>query len=128
MSQFWIFVNFLKYGRVLNIHWDAIWEEFWIFQDSEYIRFLHMQVLHKALNMAELCSMAKFSVCLVNRVFLRFCICQSSEYGKVMNMQVFTGCWICLNKPEHALIISQYMWICLSNAEYDWLFRHIPEK
>ena len=33
--------------------WDAIMEEFWIFQDSEYGMFLHIQALHKALNMPE---------------------------------------------------------------------------
>ena len=32
---------------------DAIMQEFWIFQDSEYARFLHMQALHKVLNMTE---------------------------------------------------------------------------
>ena len=32
---------------------DAIMEGFWILQDSEYTRFLHMQALHKALNIAE---------------------------------------------------------------------------
>ena len=36
MSDFWIFVNFRKNGRVLNIRWDAIIEGFWIFQDSDY--------------------------------------------------------------------------------------------
>ena len=29
---------------------DAIMEGFWIFQDFEYIKFLHMQELHKVLN------------------------------------------------------------------------------
>ena len=24
--------------------------------------------------------------------------------------------------------MSQYAWICLNNAEYDWICRHIPEK
>ena len=36
---------------------DAIMEEFWIFQDSEYASFLRMQALHKALNMPEYGSM-----------------------------------------------------------------------
>ena len=40
----------------------------------------------------------------------------------------YTGCWICLNKPEYALIMSQYAWIYLNNAEYDWICQHIPEK
>ena len=37
-------------------------------------------------------------------------IWQSYEYASIHRV---------LNMPEHALIISQYMWICLSNAEYD---------
>ena len=35
------------------MHLDAIVEGFWIFQDSEYARILHIQVLHKVLNMPE---------------------------------------------------------------------------
>ena len=53
MSEFWIFVNFLKYDRVLNMSRDAIMEGFWIFQDSEYTRFLSIPKLHKVLNMPE---------------------------------------------------------------------------
>ena len=44
------FTNFCKYGKVLNMHWDAIMEGLSIFQDFEYVRFLYMQVLHKVLN------------------------------------------------------------------------------
>ena len=29
---------------------DAIMEGFWMFQNSEYARYLHMQALHKVLN------------------------------------------------------------------------------
>ena len=32
---------------------DAIMEGFWILKDSEYARFLRMQVLQKVLNMPE---------------------------------------------------------------------------
>ena len=32
---------------------DAIMDGFWIFQDSEYPRFLRMEVLHKVLNMPQ---------------------------------------------------------------------------
>ena len=32
---------------------DTIMEGFWMFQDFEYTRFLHMQALHKVLNMPE---------------------------------------------------------------------------
>ena len=50
--------------------------------------------------------------------------------GRVLNMagqrftglwicEGYTGCWICPSKPEYALVMSQYAWICLDNAEYD---------
>ena len=45
------FTYFRKYGMVLNMRRHAIMEWFWIFQDSECARFLHMQALHKFLNM-----------------------------------------------------------------------------
>ena len=50
MSEFWIFTNFRKYYRVLNMRWDAIMEGFW---DFKYARFLHMQALYKIPNMPE---------------------------------------------------------------------------
>ena len=51
ISEFWIFINFRKYDRILNMRQNAIMEGLWIFQDSEYARFLNMQVLHKVLDM-----------------------------------------------------------------------------
>ena len=53
------------------MRWDAIMEEFWIFQDSKYARFLHMQELHKVLNIPEygwimFYGMAEFWISLVN--------------------------------------------------------------
>ena len=53
---------------------DAIMEEFWIFQDYEYARFLNMQALHKVLNMP------KYGWIM--------------PYGSILNMpgQRFTGC------------------------------------
>ena len=60
MLGFWIsrvtqkrFTYFCRYDRVLNIHWDAIMEGFWIFQDFEYARFLHIQALTKVQKMVE---------------------------------------------------------------------------
>ena len=53
ISEFWVFLNFRKYDRVLNMHQDAIMEEFWIFQYSEYARLLHMPALHRVLSMTE---------------------------------------------------------------------------
>ena len=58
MLRFWIskvtqgisiFVNLTG----LSMPQDAIMEELWIFQDSEYTRFLYMQTLHKVLNVSE---------------------------------------------------------------------------
>ena len=51
-------------------------------------------------------------------------------YSSVLDMlgQRFTGLWICegyigcsicWDKPEYALIMSLYAWICLDDAEYD---------
>ena len=53
MSGFKYLLNFRKYDSVLNMLRHAIMEEFWIFQDSEYAKFLHMQALRKVLNMPE---------------------------------------------------------------------------
>ena len=39
VSEFWIFSNFCKCHRVLNICGNAIMEKFWIFQDSKYASF-----------------------------------------------------------------------------------------
>ena len=53
------YVPSFKYARVLNIRkfllmgWDTITEGFWIFQDSKDTRFLHMQALHKVLNITK---------------------------------------------------------------------------
>ena len=52
-SEFWIFLNFGKYDKVLYVRRDAILEKFWIFQGSQYARFLYMQALQKVLNMPE---------------------------------------------------------------------------
>ena len=35
------------------MQWDSIMEEFWMFQDSKYARFLRMQALHKVVNMPD---------------------------------------------------------------------------
>ena len=43
------FIYFHKYGSVLNMRQDAILEGFWIFQNSEYTKSVHMQALRKVL-------------------------------------------------------------------------------
>ena len=53
MPELCIFTNFCKYDRVLNMHWDAVIEGFRIFLDSDYVRYLHMQVMHEVVNMPE---------------------------------------------------------------------------
>ena len=45
---------FRKYDTVLNMRQDAIMEGFWIFQGSEYAKFLRMQAFPKVLNMPEI--------------------------------------------------------------------------
>ena len=47
------FTYLRKYDRVLNMRRDAIMKGFWIFHDSKYAWFLHMQGLYKVLNMPE---------------------------------------------------------------------------
>ena len=67
----YIFVNMA--GFFLNMRRDAVMEGFLIFQDSEYARFLRMQVFNRVLNMPKYGSMM--------------------PYGRVLNTpgQRFTG-------------------------------------
>ena len=53
MERFGKIIIVLKYDKVLNICRNIIMEGFWIFQDSEKVRFLPMQELHKVLNMTK---------------------------------------------------------------------------
>ena len=56
-----------------------------------------------------------------------------SEYSRSLPITGFcvckgcTGCWVWQIKPEYALM-SQYAWIYLNNAKYDWTCWHAPEK
>ena len=56
-----------------------------------------------------------------------------SKYDSVLSVarlwicKGYSGCRICLNKPEYTLM-PQHVWICLNNAEYKWICRHIPER
>ena len=115
LSGFWICVNFeyvrvlhilkfLQYGRVLNMHREAIMEEFWIFQEV-YNFWI-------CLNMVELCTKAEFWIYLVNFSW-GFKWASSSKYARSQNMarlqicEGYKGCWVWLNKPEYVLM-SQY--------------------
>ena len=93
MSEVWLFANFHKFDRVLNMRQDAIMERMWIFQNSAYDRFLQIQMLHKFLNMPEYCwimpyarvlnmSDQPFTVFLPN---IWIYIYQGLEYGKDVN-------------------------------------------
>ena len=66
--------------------------------------------------------MTGFWICLVS--FTGFWYASGSKYARAQNMarlwicEGYTGWWIYLNKPEYALIMPQYAWICLNNAEF----------
>ena len=96
IPEFWLFVNFRKYDRVLNMRRDATTEGFWILQDSECARLLRM---HK--------------VFAYTWIWLNNVLGQGSEYAcsrfhsvlnqpPVLNMSgyIYTidllGLWICL--------------------------------
>ena len=74
---------------------DAVIEDFWIFQDPKYTRFLHMQGLQKVLNMAEynwimsewtVLTTAQFWICLV-KVSQGFEYASGSKYATAQNIQ-----------------------------------------
>ena len=130
MSKLWIFVNIRKYVRVLNLCLYIIKEVFWIFQDCKYVRFLNMQALHKVLDMPEYGWIMPYGRVL-NMPGPRwqcFKLTYSSNYVRAQNMarllisEGYKGCWICLNKSEYALIMSQYEW----KAGY-WVFQNYSE-
>ena len=58
-------------------------------------------------------------------IWLRFEICQGFESGKVV--KGYARCWIRLDKLKYALIMPQYVWIYLGNAEYAWICLYIPK-
>ena len=123
-------------GFFLNIRRDASMEGFWIFQGSGYARFLCIQALHKVLNMPDYGGIMPYDRVLnmSGQHFTGFKSTSGSKYERDQKKtqlwicEGYTGCWICLNKPEYVFIISQHVWICLNNAKYDWICRHIPEK
>ena len=112
-------------------------ERFWIFQDSKYVRFLHVQALHKVLYMPEygwitpeqtVVTLTRFWICLVKVLNMlpvlkmtELGIWQRCDYARVTQ----GACWIYLNNPEYVLIMPQYAWIWLNNAEYPWICLHL---
>ena len=117
MAEFWICLGMLlwngsEYSSIPSI--PGFWvckccTRFWIW-----------------LNMADWCPMEGFWVCLIN-VWRGFQWASGSKCARAQNTariwikEGYTECWICLNKSEYTLIISQYAWICLNNGLYDWI-------
>ena len=112
-----IFVNMIG---VLNIRPDAVMEGLWIFQVSKYTKFLHMQVLHKVLNMPE------YGWIIPEKKL--FWLWQSSAFAlskfhRVLNMPLVLNMpglrlWQIVNMRglHRVLNIPEYTWICLNNA------------
>ena len=90
---------------------SAIMEEFWIFQDSDYPRFLHMQELQKVLNVWIWLNNAWIN-CFSNgwvldipgQVSQGFEYDSGSKYARARNMarlwiyEFYAGIWIWLSK------------------------------
>ena len=103
-------LNIYKFSyvdRVLNMRRDAIMECFWIFLDSEYVRFLHMQGLHKVLNITEYGWIITY-----DRILFWICLVNVSQGPPVFNMpglRMWQGC-------EYARVTQgvEYAWINLN--------------
>ena len=109
------FTYFCKYDRVLNVHGDAVMKWFWIFQDLNiYAKFLHMQALHRVLNMSgygwimpeeTFLIVEGFWICLV-KVWQVYEFASVSKYARTWNKIVnMWGLYRVGNKPEYALIM-----------------------
>ena len=125
MSGFWLFQDchyaqasefprllsfacFRKYDRVLNMWRDAIKEEFWMFQNPEFVKFLHMQAL-------------RFWICLKNL----FWLWQGHEYNwskfhRVLNMLPV------LNLPGLRIWPGCYYTRVTRDCEYAWISLNMP--
>ena len=108
------FTYFRKYDKVLSMRRDSIMEEFAVFQDSEYATFLHMQALHKVLNMSEdgwlvlgwtVLTVVGFWICL-GEIWQGFECASSSKHARAQIMaslwicKGYTWCWIWLNNTS----------------------------
>ena len=107
-----------SFGRVLDI------PGFWISHVSEYARVTQgFSYTWIQLNVWINCStMAVFWICLVklSQGFERAC-----NLARLWICEGYTGCWICLNKPEYALIslnMSKYALIMLKMFKYTWVY------
>ena len=116
MSEFYIFINFCKYDRVLNRFGDAIMElnipEFWICQVSPYMpQYVWIMSYGRVLVMPGQCFRVLNKPLALHMPGLRTKMRGSQ---KVLNMP--KQAWICL--AQICLIMSQYVWICLNMTEY----------
>ena len=93
-----MFDRFLNIPRVQNI------AKFWIWQISKYDSALNRwQAIHSVLNMPEY-ALTEFWL------YIRFSICQDSEYDRVLNMQDLHRVH---NMPQYDSICLVGMWICV---------------
>ena len=114
------------------MHRDAIKEEFWIFQNFEYIKFLYMQALRFWICLKKLFWLwqgheydwSKFHSVLNMFLVLNFEHVSGSKFSRAQNMarlwlyKGYSELWIYLGKSQHDLIIPQYAGIWLSSTEY----------
>ena len=107
MSEFWIFLNFRvcqvsAYASIAQgSEYAWIWLNNALLQGSEHAWSMFHMIFNKP-QVLNIPGLRKWQGCEYARVT------QGAEYA-----------WTSLNMPR---------WICLNNAEYDWIFRHIPEK
>ena len=110
----------------------------WLFQDCQNPRVLNFQGYTRFIyfryatwhNCGKILNITGFQLCQVSANAIncsKFCIClvkgsHDFEHAKIWNMarlwicEGCTGCQICLNKPEYALIMLQYVRIWCWNA------------
>ena len=95
------------FGKVLNMSLLINMLKFrW--QSPEYCRVFNIRALHSNLNIANY-ALTEFCI------YLRFSICQYSEYGSVLNIQRIRRV---LHMPQDDWIFLNKTWICLNMSEF----------
>ena len=128
-SRLWMFQD-CRYVRVLNFHcctgftYGRVLEGFWISQDSKYTGFLHMQALHKVLNMPE-CGWICLNVVWINCSnydsvsqgfkYVSDCNARAPNIARLWIYNGYTVYWIRQNMRGYALIM-------LNMLEYPWIY------
>ena len=142
MPEFWISRVTQGLPIFVNKTWFWIWVGMQLWKGSEYSRIPNTPDFCKCKRYARFWMCLNMAEKSLNK---RFWLWQGSEYGwskfqRVLNMHqvpnipmlwIWQGCgyakvtqgacWIYLNTPQHVLIMPQYAWICLNNAEYAWI-------